>query len=170
MPDDIEMPEDAEQSQQQADGEPQDETPEDETPDGNEAPAEPEDEPATEAPPAPSYLKEMAKRAWRRTAGQLVEMGVLTEADLVALEAYCTLDAHYRDAESHLKASMLVTGANGQKILSPYHRVSRECLKEMKAWMLEFGLTPSSRSRVRVKQPTADEGGETEDWFNDHKN
>ena len=124
----------------------------------------------TEAPPAPSYLKEMAKRAWRRTAATLVEMGVLTEADLVALEAYCTLYAHYRDAERHLKDSMMITGSNGQPVLSPYHRVSRDSLKEMKSWMQEFGLTPSGRSRVRVKKPA--EAGETEgeDWFNEHQN
>jgi len=123
----------------------------------------------TEPPKAPSYMQEMAKRAWRRMASILVEMQVLTKADLVALEAYCVLYAHWRDAETHLKQSMMVTGSNGQPMLSPYHRASRDCLKEMRAWMLEFGLTPSSRSRVRIKK-TEPQEMDVEDWFHDHKN
>ena len=123
----------------------------------------------TEAPKAPSYLPEMAKRAWRRTAATLVGMAVLTEADLVGLEAYCTLYAHWRKAERQLKGSLTITGTSGVIMISPYQKISRECLKEMKAWMQEFGLTPSSRSSIQVDKPAAPED-DTEDWFNDHKN
>lgn len=121
----------------------------------------------TEIPAAPSYLSAMAKRFWTRTAGVLVGMGVLTEADLPGLEAYSSIYARWRDAEAKLKGGMTVEG-NVEK-LKVYSRVSRECSKEMKSWMVEFGLTPSSRSRIRVekKEPPKPDG---EDWFNDHRN
>ena len=133
------------------------------------------DEPAiaalVEIPKAPSYLSAMAKRFWTRTAGVLVGMGVLTEADLPGLEAYSSIYARWRAAEAHLKKSMTTMGgAKGTvEMLSVYSRVSRECLKEMKSWMVEFGLTPSSRSRIRVEKKAAPEP-DGEDWFNDHRN
>lgn len=123
----------------------------------------------TELPKAPSYLSAMSKTAWRRIGAELVDMTVLTSADLTALEAYCVLYAHWRHAEAKLKKSMVMDGRNGI-VLSPYVRISKDCLKEMKSWMLEFGLTPSSRSRVRVKRPAEAGETDTEDWFNDHKN
>ena len=126
----------------------------------------------TEIPKAPSYLSAMAKRFWTRTAGVLVEMGVLTEADLPGLEAYCSVYARWRDAEAHLKKSTTIMGgATGTvEMLSVYSRVSRECLKEMKSWMVEFGLTPSSRSRIRVEKKAAPAPSDGEDWFNDRRN
>ena len=98
-------------------------------------------------------------------------MGVLTEADLPGLEAYSSVYGRWRNAEVHLKKSMTVMGGSTGKVevLSVYSKVSRECLKEMKSWMIEFGLTPSSRSRIRVENKAAPEQ-DGEDWFNDHRN
>ena len=126
----------------------------------------------TEIPKAPYYLKAIAKRFWTRTAGVLVEMGVLTEADLPGLEAYCSVYARWKDAEAHLGQAGLTTlgGQNGLIVVpSPYLKIVEDNLKQMKGWMVEFGLTPSSRSRVKVekKQPPKSDG---EDWFNDHRN
>ncbi len=54
MPDDVEMPEDAERSEEQADGEPAQGTAADHTPAGDDATAEGGDAPAAEADPAPT--------------------------------------------------------------------------------------------------------------------
>ena len=54
------------------------------------------------------------------------------------------------------------------RVASPYVKIAEDSLKQLRAWMNEFGITPSSRSRVKVekKAPVAD----TEDWFHERRN
>ena len=123
-------------------------------------------------PRCPAHLNGEAKKAWHRTGKVLVSMGVLTEADLNGLEAYCSVYGRWKDAEAHLGQAGLTTlgGQTGMVVVpSPYLKIVEDSLKQMKGWMVEFGLTPSSRSRVKVekREPLKSDG---EDWFNDHRN
>ena len=129
--------------------------------------------PLKRAPVCPSHLEGVARATWQRTAKVLIGMGVLTEADLHALEAYCVVYARWQAAEKELAdaGSLVVWGGIGglTRVASPYVKITEDCLKQLRAWMNEFGITPSSRSRVRVekKAPVAD----PEDWFgNLHRN
>ena len=115
----------------------------------------------TEVPECPYHLKGVAKRAWGHTASVLVGMGVLTQADLHGLEAYCSVYARWRAANVQL-------GKSGMPVPSPHQRVVEDCLKQMRAWMVEFGLTPSSRSRVKVEKKESSPSDE--DWFNVRRN
>lgn len=125
---------------------------------------EPEVEPFTKAPPCPTYVKGMARAAWVKHAKILTDMGVLTPADLHALEVYCETYARWREANDKLReyGIMLTQVVDGERkfLTSPYLRISEECAKAMRQWMNEFGITPSSRSKVsgskKTKQPEAD--------------
>ena len=136
-------------------------------------PNEPTSPALEKVPRCPGHLKGEARRAWRSVGQKLTDMGVLTEVDLHALEAYCVVFARWREAETHLEGDdALMTlggGATGLVLVpSPYLKIAEDCLKQMRAWMNEFGITPSSRSRVKVKKKES--GSEEEDWFNIRRN
>ena len=118
------------------------------------------------APRCPSHLKGEARKVWGKVGKLLANMGVLTEADLHALEAYCVVFARWQDAEAQLGTYGVMLSRDGQLFPSPYLRIAEDCLKQMRAWMTEFGITPSSRSRVKVeKKELVTPGGR--DWFGD---
>ena len=110
-------------------------------------------------PACPRHITGEARKQWRRTAKVLVATGVLTAGDLPALEMFCTLYARWRDAQAKLDASnVMLRNADGVFYQNPYLRIADDCLKQMRGYMVEFGITPSSRSRVSVvrKKPAAD--------------
>ena len=118
------------------------------------------------APGPPVHVTGDARKAWIRVAKVLTTMGILTEADLHALEAYCVVYARWEDAEAQLKQYGVMLTKGGSLFPSPYLRIAEDSLKQLRAWMNEFGITPSSRSRVRVeKQVKETPGGR--DWFGD---
>ena len=100
----------------------------------------------------------------------LLDMGVLTAADLDALEAYVVVHTRWRDAETQLGIYGVMLTRDGQLFPSPYLRIAEDCLKQMRAWMNEFGITPSSRSRVKVEKREPAKLGDNEDWFNERRN
>ncbi len=118
------------------------------------------------APGPPTHITGEARKAWQRVAKVLTTMGVLTEADLHALEAYCVVYARWEDAEANLKQYGVMLTKGGSLFPSPYLRIAEDCLKQMRAWMNEFGITPSSRSRVKVDKKAPETPG-GRDWFGD---
>lgn len=123
-----------------------------------------------QAPRCPVHLKGEVRKTWQKVGRLLAKMGVLTEADLHALEAYCVIFARWQDAEANLITYGVMLSDAGKLFPSPYLRVAEDCLKQMRAWMTEFGITPSSRSRVKVEKKAPASLNEGEDWFNDHRN
>lgn len=118
-----------------------------------------EDEPKPRPliPSCPSWLDKEAKREWQRIAKQLHTLGILTEIDRVALAAYCQCYSKWRQAEAKAKIEIYET-ENGYQSQSPYINIANKYLRELRALMAEFGMTPSSRSRIHVQKQ--DEGDE----------
>jgi len=102
----------------------------------------------------PDYLTKPAKEEWRRVAPILQRLGLFTELDAPALSAYCEAFARYVDAVERLKGQELVitypTGAQ-----APNHLIGiiNSSVKQMRDFMTEFGMTPSSRAKLQVDQP-----------------
>ena len=123
-----------------------------------------------EAKPAPDtgnvsrWLDAEAKAEWRRVVTELRRMGLLTIVDRAALEAYCQTYARWRWAEEAIRAEGHVyfteTGFWKDR---PEVGIAERSLKLMKAFMVEFGMTPSSRSRISVPLPD-----EAEDPFEEY--
>ena len=105
-------------------------------------------------PDCPDELDDVARAEWFRTAGVLKEMKLLTRADRTALLAYCTVYARWVEAEAQVrKYGAIVKSPNkGFPMKSPYLTVADQSLESMRKFMVEFGLTPSSRSRIRVPE------------------
>ena len=100
-------------------------------------------------PRAPSHLSKRAQREWRRIARRLTDAAILTDIDIAALEAYCHCHAQWIEANEKIQGlGAVVKTANGNLIQNPYLAVSNRMMVEMRRWMVELGMTPSSRSRV----------------------
>jgi len=114
-----------------------------------------EPEPEIVAPSCPKHLVGEARKEWRRMSKQLVELGLLSKIDRAALAGYCTVWGRHVEAEVELRKAGLIVKepTSGYPIQNPYLAIANTALKQMRAFSVEFGLTPSSRSRVTVSKP-----------------
>ena len=117
-----------------------------------------EPEPAQGIPVRPDWLDAEAQAEWDRVAQELSDMGLLTLADRAALCAYCTAWSRWVEAEAMVKKFGMIVKSpeKGFPMKSPYLSIADQALETMRKLMVEFGLTPSSRSRIRVP-PGGDE-------------
>lgn len=115
--------------------------------------------------PAPAWLKKNAKDAWHKLEPILNSVGLLTVADVPAFERYCVLWGRWRELEEFIKKNgqtYTVKDKSGKKVIEykAYPHVLRaERLAQILVRLEEqFGLTPSSRSRIElsfIPSPTA---------------
>ena len=117
-------------------------------------------------PAAPEWLDDEAKAEWERIIPDLAEMGVLSRADRPALTAYCTAWSRWVEAEGMVrKFGMIVKSPEkGFPMKSPYLSIADQALETMRKLLVEFGLTPSSRSRIRTLS-AADAGDEFDQFL-----
>ena len=121
-------------------------------------PAEPK--PKKGMPPCPDFLQGTARKEYFRIGRKLERIGVLTEVDDLALIGLCQSWTEYLEATEQVrKTGMLVKAPSGYPILNPYVVLANQALKRVKAFLTEFGMTPSSRSRI-VAGPAADPGAD----------
>jgi P27 family predicted phage terminase small subunit len=107
------------------------------------------------APPAipkpPSYLTKEAKREWRSLAPMLKAAGLLTNLDGNALGLLCSAIARSNEAERELAANgSIITTPSGIQRVSPWALIANKASKQVIALCVEFGMTPSARTRVKV--------------------
>lgn len=108
-----------------------------------------EPKPKKKVPKCPSWLDAEAKKEWRRTAKQLEELGVLTEVDMAAFAGYCEAYARWKEAEEFIsKHGTIVKTPSGYWQQVPQVSIAQTYLKIMIKFCEQFGLTPSSRSRI----------------------
>ena len=117
---------------------------------------EPKPKLATTAMPRWAGLKGEAEKCWKRLAPQLIETRVLTEDDITALVALCRRWAEWdrlrqaveRDGETYWAEG--THGGGAQLKPNPAVNMRDNAFKDVMRALTEFGLTPSSRARVRV--------------------
>ena len=91
-------------------------------------------------------------------------MELLTKVDLSALEAYCKTYSRWRAAEEQMdKLGTTVYKPSKEKDSNylqslPQVQVAQKYLVICKNFMSEFGLTPSSRSRMQLLGDLDDKG------------
>ena len=105
----------------------------------------------------PDWLDPAAQAEWVRLAPMLERLGVLTESDTDALAAYCVSWTKWKSATQQLwKWGMVLKAKEGEiPVVSPYMKIATDAQREMRAFLVEFGMTPSARARVHVTQPDA---------------
>lgn len=108
-----------------------------------------EPEPEKKAPRCPSWLEEEAKKEWKRLSKQMEQLGILTQVDMTAFAGYCQAYARWKDAEEFItKHGTIVKTPSGYWQQVPQVSIAQTYLKIMIKFCEQFGLTPSSRSRI----------------------
>lgn len=117
--------------------------------------------PEKKAPECPSWLNDEAKAEWDRLADKMVNLGTLTEMDMAAFAGYCQSYARWKEAEEFIeKHGTIVKTPSGYWQQVPQVSIAQTNLKVMLKFCSEFGLTPSSRSRMiagEVQKGSVDE-------------
>ena len=120
-----------------------------------------EPKPRPIAPQPPAHLDSIARKEWTRFAPVLGRLGLLTEVDGASFSAYCELYALNVRVSRALKKcghKMLCEkttvdmdgGTNIEVKQNPLVVQKRQILAQMRGYIAEFGLSPSSRGRISV--------------------
>ena len=110
-------------------------------------------------PKPPNHLSPDGRKEWFRVGGILLRSRVLTEADLTALSAYATFYGRWMAAEHEIKRKgILVRAGPSSEVLvqNPMLSVANKAFQQMSQLLGEFGLTPSSRTRI-IASPASDD-------------
>lgn len=83
---------------------------------------------------------------------ELLKMGVLAKVDRAAIACYCIHFERHVKAESLIRKTGLWVKTPQGKLPNPAIRISNEASKLMAKFITEFGMTASSRSRIRVEK------------------
>ena len=125
-----------------------------------------EPRPTVAIPEPPAHLDERARAKFAGMAGMLARHGVMTELDAGALARYAVVWCRWLDAEAEVKRrGPVVKTEAGNIIQNPFLSVANKCLLQMAQIEFEFGLTPSSRSRIRMAEPV-DQADPFEEYLN----
>ena len=115
-----------------------------------------EPKPTPIAPECPVWLHKDAKKEWKRVAPELEKIGLLTTVDMAALATYCESWAQYKEAIEFIHKHgpvYPIKDENGKvKYLQqvPQVSIANKALNNIRMLCAEFGLTPSSRSRMSI--------------------
>jgi P27 family predicted phage terminase small subunit len=109
-----------------------------------------EPQPRRVVPRCPDFLDEDAKREWRRVTRLLERNGIVTELDGPTLMAFCQAFSRWAVAERNLQkyGTVILSPDKNFPIQSPYLSIANMAMEQMVKIATEFGMTPSSRSRV----------------------
>jgi P27 family predicted phage terminase small subunit len=133
-------------------------------------------------PEMPKGMLPAARREWKNIVPLLMKLGVLSQIDGKALAAYCDTFAHMEKSRKDIEKYGLVVeepvidkfnnpvvlgsipgvppeaGASYLVKLKANPAVANYALfaKLMKSFLIEFGLTPASRAKLKVEADTGD--------------
>ncbi len=115
-----------------------------------------EPQPRPELLRPPRGIDKVARKQWEYLAAELHRCGLLTRIDRPSFELYCSYYGMYADAQEKLRNQPLViavpdsTGGTRPRP-NPYFDISLRAGRMMMSIAVEFGMTPASRSRIRVE-------------------
>lgn len=102
-------------------------------------------------PPCPAHLKGAAKTEWRRIVPELDKLGLLTQIDRAALAAYCEAYREWSEACKLMEGkSPIIRTEAGNIIQNPLVGIKHKAAEHMHKFLIEFGMTPASRTRISV--------------------
>lgn len=111
---------------------------------------EPEPTIVEELPPPPEWLGEYGVKEWERVGPVLAELRLLTDSDLLTFAAYCAnVDLMIESMLDIQKNGTTIRGARGD-VRNPALASFAQAVTALRALATEFGMTPSSRARMRL--------------------
>ena len=126
------------------------------------------DEPVPDGgmPERPKFLTGPAKKEWERLAPILYEKGVLTTWDMTTFAQYCfhwgewvSLGRAIKKAKAgkkDLRSRYTAITSKGGECLDVLVQAQLKALAASRSMAIEFGLTPSSRTRIKVGEKPAE--------------
>lgn len=107
-----------------------------------------------EFPKPPATMNLYGKRIWRALGPRLKEAGLYSDGDYNALELLCMA---YGDMVAARKALMksgnIVITDKGTVYQHPNVGIANTSWKQVKDMLIQFGLTPAERTRVKTLNP-----------------
>ena len=110
--------------------------------------------PVSKMPPTPKHLNSHGKRFWRKLGKVVLDLGTLNEVNIGSFELLCSEYGIYREAQENMSSisAMIDRGIDkyGNKItkVTAFRKVSEKAFANYLKMATEFGLTPSSISRI----------------------
>ena len=101
-------------------------------------------------PVMPDGLDEVGRKAWHALCESLDALGILSTVDHHALELYCHSYSGYRDALAKAQQFGQILMIDGKPRRNPLMTEVHMHRAEIMRMQSEFGLPPSSRSRLVV--------------------
>lgn len=99
----------------------------------------------------PAHLNEIAAAEYAKKAELLDRLGVFKEGDDVALASYAEAYARWVEAVKVINADgMIIYGKNEMPMRNPALYIINNSLDQIHKFLVEFGLTPASRSKIKV--------------------
>lgn len=87
-------------------------------------------------------------------APALFELGLLTSIDETLLALLCQAVADFAEARGKLaEQGKIIMSPNGYPIINPWQSLSNKAYEQIVKVASEFGLSPSSRTRLTVDEP-----------------
>lgn len=121
-----------------------------------------EPKPKADTGRCPTRLKGMARKEWNRLVPILKDAGLFTRVDRNAMAMYCDQYSIYCEAMKSINdVGAVIKDSQNRPAQNPYFRVANKASGIMSRMLVEFGMTPSSRSRVQVVPP---EGATQDEW------
>lgn len=108
-------------------------------------------------PDAPDHLSGEAQVEWARVTAEMANMGILSRLDRGTLAAYAQAYGRWVAAERALArmaerdavtAGIVIRTKSGNAIQNPLVGAANKAMADMVRYAAEFGMTPSSRTRV----------------------
>lgn len=143
-------------------------------------------QPEVEIPGCPRHLLPEARKEWRRITPELERYGLISKLDRTALALYCQAYARWVWAEDMMARAQALAEAkraeaeaegkvydggdgltvmtpSGHMTYSPHWVIGNKAQQQVKDFLAQFGLSPSSRSsvsqsNVRQRDLFGDEG------------
>jgi P27 family predicted phage terminase small subunit len=103
----------------------------------------------------PEWLDEDAKRVWFDVGAELTSAGVTKKVERWAFACFAQACSNLQHARATLakQGSRYISGIRGPQ-KHPAVADERECMELIKKFASEFGLTPSSRTKIRATPKT----------------
>jgi len=118
---------------------------------------EPHPRPGVGRPPA--FLDVEARREWNRIGRRLERLGLLTEIDGRMLAVYCVAYSRWVSAEDKIREFGMITLSPDRRfpMPSPYLPIANKAMEQMQRAMMEFGMSPASRTKVSTATVPSEE-------------
>lgn len=109
-------------------------------------------------PDPPDHFEGEALAEWKRITQELQTLRLVSAIDRASLVSYCQAWADYVKACDTIdEEGEVITSDKGGLYQNPWVSIKNSAMDRMVRISTEFGMTPSSRSRLKVETPTEED-------------